>query len=87
MTWGVRWSAFAQDGGKTLSDGHVDFTISSSDRSLAQVSWTGPLGRHDDGWAPYFKLGLYNAGGSMTPMSIAFANYSQSWRELGRVQE
>ena len=46
---------------------------------LADVTWTGPLGRHDDGRAPFFKLGFYDPSGTVEEIGpIQFRDYKQS---------
>ena len=41
--------------------------------------WSGPVGRNDEGRAPYFKIGIYNPSGNGRTMGVSFANFSQRW--------
>ena len=92
FTWRVTWSAYAKNGGSRLSDGRVSLrvTLCTDEDAKAEaiplvdvVGWSGPLGRHDDGRSPYFKLGVYNPSGSPASIDIAYRAYSQSFREAG----
>ena len=38
----------------------------------------GPLGRHDDGRIPYFKIGVYNPSGDTAPVEVTFANLTHA---------
>eukprot|EP00041_Stephanoeca_diplocostata_P025589 m.673117 g.673117 ORF g.673117 m.673117 type:complete len:1004 (+) comp22779_c0_seq1:150-3161(+) len=78
--WTIRWSAYAQEGGALLSNGSVGVVIDGG--RIANVSWVGPIGRHDDGRAPYFKLGVYDPSGSTAPTTVRFRNFAQSFRVL-----
>ena len=80
--WRVRWSAYAKEGGSTLSDGAVALTISDGGKTYADVDWKGPLGRHDDGRAPFFKLGVYDPSGNTAKLEIQYKDFAQSFGAL-----
>lgn len=71
--WRVRWSSYATAGGALLRNGTVGLTISAGRSSpLVNVQWEGPVGRHDDGRSPYFKVGIYDPSGSTAAESATF---------------
>ena len=89
--WHITWSAYSHEGGATLTNGSVTFRIldgganSSAQHSvltrevLADVAWTGPLGRHDDGRAPFFKFGFYDPSGDTEPIGpVMFRHFKQN---------
>jgi hypothetical protein len=80
--WRVRWSAYAIEGGSTLSDGAVALTIRDGDKMYADIDWKGPLGRHDDGRAPFFKLGVYDPSGNTAKLEIMYKDFAQSFGVL-----
>jgi hypothetical protein len=53
---------------------------------LADVKWQGPLGRHDDGRAPFFKFGMYNPSGDVSSMSCTYKDFRQSFTVLERAE-
>ena len=80
--WRVGWSAYAAAGGATLSNGSVALRVTSraTNATVAAVDWEGPLGRHDDGRSPYFKIGLYDPSGDTAPASVEFRRLVASSR-------
>lgn len=90
--WRVKWSTYSAGGGVTLTNGTVAFRIldggangspkntgAGSARVLADVAWTGPLGRHDDGRSPFFKFGIYDPSGRVESIGpVEFRDYKQS---------
>lgn len=77
--WAIKWSAYAPEGGSTLADGVVSLTIKDGDDSVAAVHWTGPLGRHDDGRAPFFKMGDYDPSGNTDKVQVSYRGFTQSY--------
>ena len=77
--WAIKWSAYAPEGGSTLADGVVSLTIKDGDDSVAAVHWTGPLGRHDDGRAPFFKMGDYDPSGNTAKVQVSYRGFTQSY--------
>jgi hypothetical protein len=82
--WRIRWSAYAHDGGALLQNGTVSVRIADHiaphDRTgpasvYVDINWSGPLGRHDDGRSPYFKMGIYNPSGSKSKISVGFRDF------------
>lgn len=84
FAWRIHWSAYARNGGSVVSNGTVHLSIDHG--NIANVSWTGPVGRHDDGRAPFFKLGVYDPSGSTATMRLRFKNFTQSFRILPPMQ-
>lgn len=72
--WRVVWSGYARDGGALVRNGSVAVTAVSERTGAAvfNVTWAGPLGRHDDGRTPYFKMGIYNPSGSTAELQTTF---------------
>ena len=49
---------------------------------MRHVDWKGPLGRHDDGRAPFFKLGVYDPSGNTAKLEIQYKDFAQSFGVL-----
>ena len=78
--WRVVWSAYAPEGGALLRNGSVALSVVSqqSGARVVDLRWAGPLGRHDDGRIPYFKIGVYNPSGDTAPVEVTFANLTHA---------
>jgi len=79
--WRVVWSAYAKGGGAALSNGSVAFRITehATGKVLASAAKSGfPLGRHDDGRAPFFKIGMYNPSGDGQRMQVSYRGYREA---------
>jgi len=84
FSWRIVWSAYAVGGGALLTNGSVALRIADErgGAPLAEVQWRGPLGRHDDGRAPFFKIGVYNPSGDGQPVQVSYKDFRQSTRVL-----
>eukprot|EP00927_Polykrikos_kofoidii_P031154 TRINITY_DN26819_c0_g2_i1.p1 TRINITY_DN26819_c0_g2~~TRINITY_DN26819_c0_g2_i1.p1 ORF type:complete len:1168 (+),score=156.49 TRINITY_DN26819_c0_g2_i1:442-3504(+) len=83
LEWRVRWSTYAVDGDRRLTDGAVKVDIHADGKQIAKVDWTGPVGRYDNGNLPYFKFGTYNSAGTSAKHSISYRRFSQIWSTDG----
>ena len=95
--WNIVWSAYAENGGKLLRNGTIHLQIvaegaidqlnqSRDEPVIVDVHWEGPLGRHDDGRAPFFKLGMYNPSGDTRAMQVSYRDFEQAFQVMEKLE-
>eukprot|EP00051_Salpingoeca_urceolata_P006968 m.92117 g.92117 ORF g.92117 m.92117 type:complete len:455 (-) comp15061_c0_seq5:103-1467(-) len=78
LKWLVEWSRYNTtdlSGGELYRNGTVQLWVAGQ----KVVDWVGPVGRADEGRLPYFKIGMYNPSGDVSPLGLNYENFWQNW--------